>query len=618
MEILIPLGLWAKFKTLKAAFLRIDSRTIYFYSFLIGCLTGGVAILFYLLVHQLTSLFFDQWAKFPLIANEAGLNTFGLVAHSPRNYLVLILPAAGGLLVGLLTKYWGPEAKGTGVDTLLNSFHNHSGQMRRRTPFLKFTSSTLTLSTGGSAGKEGPMALIGAGIGSLMGRWIKMGARAKRTLLLAGSAGGLGAIFRAPLGGAITAVEVLYKEDFEADALLPCIISSVTAYTIFSSFVGFGHNLSFEAGLFASPLQTIFYVFLGLFCSGASFVFIWLFRAVRTDVFDKLKIPSYFKPALGGLLIGVIALIFPEAVGEGIGYIQGIISGHYPDQWFWAALFLITLAVLKMIATSLTLQSGGSGGVLIPSLFIGAMLGGFFGTVCHHFFPVLVPDVTPFIVVGMASFFSSVTNASLGALVMVTEMTGGYELLPPLMIVAVISLITSHKWSIYRNQVTNKFFSQAHLWDMNPMNLKPVLIGSAFKDRYHQRAIIPPALTLGQIEELTHETHATDFLIKKEDGELIGIFSLKDLSSLEEDLGESKKLLVAGDLISRPLFYLSEENTLYDAMKYLMDSDFDKVPIVRLEDKRPMLLGYLRHQDILEFYYKMGLQHQVAPRPGSE
>ncbi|MDX1386803.1 MAG: chloride channel protein, partial [bacterium] len=301
----------------------------------------------------------------------------------------------------------------------------------------------------------------------------------------------------------------------------------------------------------------------------------------------------------------------------GIGVIQGIIFAQYPKPWAWAALFLMTLAVLKMIATSLTLQSGGSGGVLIPSLFIGARLGGFFGTVCHHFFPTLVPDVTPFIVVGMAAFFSSVTNASLGALVMVTEMTGGYELLPPLMIVAVISLITSHKWSIYRNQVTNKFFSQAHLWDMNPMNLKPVSIGSAFRDRYHRRAVITPEMTLGKIEDLTHETHATDFLIKKEDGELVGIFSLKDLSSLEEDLRESKKLLVAGDLISRPLFYLTEENTLYDAMKYLMDSDFDKVPIARVQNGRPYLLGYLRHQDILESYYKMGLQHQASPLQAS-
>jgi CIC family chloride channel protein len=210
-----------KIKNLKGIFLRVDSRTIYLYSFMVGCLTGVVSILFYKSVHFLTDLFFNQWARLPLATSEGPLQALENGQVHPRYLLVLFLPALGGLMVGLITKYWAPEAKGTGIDLLLDSFHNQSGQMRRRTPFAKFLASTLTLSTGGSAGKEGPMALIGAGIGALVGSWVKMGARAKRTLLLAGSAGGLGAIFRAPLGGAITAVEVLYKEDFEADALLP-------------------------------------------------------------------------------------------------------------------------------------------------------------------------------------------------------------------------------------------------------------------------------------------------------------------------------------------------------------------------------------------------------------
>lgn len=606
--------MWEKFKNLRNAFLRVDSRTIYLYSFIIGCLTGLGAILFYYVIHDLSYWFFDRAAQFN--PNEAS-SRFGPLALGqlhPRELLVIVIPAFGGLMVGLISRFWGPEAKGTGVDFLLDSFHNRSGQMRRRTPFIKFLASTFTLSTGGSAGKEGPMALIGAGMGSIVGRWVKMGARAKRTLLLAGSAGGLGAIFRSPLGGAITAVEVLYKEDFEADALLPCIIASVTAYTIFSTVVGFGHILSFEARLFTSPVQLIFYVFLGLFCSGASFLFIWFFRNIRSKFFRKLKIPSFLKPALGGLMVGVVALLVPQAVGEGVDVIQKFIYAQYPANWLGAALFLLGLALMKMFTTSLTIQSGGSGGVLIPSLFIGAMLGGFFGLICHHFFPTYVPDVTPFIVVGMASFFSSVTNASLGALVMVTEMTGGYELLPPLMVVGVISLITSHRWSIYRNQVNNKFSSQAHLWDMNPMNLKPVTIGLAFKENYHHRAVVSNHLPLRQIEAITQETHATDYLVKKDDDTLVGLLSLRDLSQVDEDLQASKELLVAEDLISRPLFYLTEDQTLYEALKFLMDSDFDKVPIAKKEEGRIRLMGYLRHQDILEFYYRMGLQH-TPPAP---
>lgn len=604
--------MFAKFAALRSAFLRIDARTIYFYAFGVGVLTGGVAILFHFAVHNLSHLFFDHLAHFPLESSTLGISSLNIYPESARYLVILLVPTLGGLVVGLLTKHFGQEASGTGVDHLLDSFHNHSGQMRRRTPLLKFVASTFTLSTGGSAGKEGPMALIGAGIGSLVGRWIKMGARAKRTLLLAGSAGGLGAIFRAPLGGAITAVEVLYKEDFEADALLPCIIASVTAYSIFSSVVGFGHTLKFEAAIFASPLQLFFYIGLGLFCSGASYFFIRLFRGLREDFFKKLKIPEILKPALGGLMIGILALMLPEVIGEGVGAIQRIILGDYPNYWLWGSLFLLLLALLKMVASSFTIQSGGSGGVLIPSLFIGAMLGGFFGIICHHFFPVLVPDVTPFIVVGMSAFFSSVTNASLGALVMVTEMTGSYELLPPLMVVGVISLITSHKWSIYKNQVTNKFSSQAHLWDMNPKNLKPVSIGEAFPQGYHHRAIIPNHTSLVKLEALTQEIHATDYIVENEKHHLVGLLSLRDLSKLDEELSESKNLLVVEDMITRSIYYVTEQDNLFKAMQFLMDSDFDKIPVVKLEgeedEKHPALLGYLRHQDILEYYYRMGLQ----------
>lgn len=603
--------MFEKLRSLRQAFARIDSRTIYFYSFVIGMVTGGIAILFHWLIHAVRGYLFAGLAHYPLDDVPVLTNIFNLQGERPVYLLVILLPALGGLMVGLCSYYLDSNAAGTGIDQLLDSFHHHSGQMRKRTAFVKFLASSFTLSSGGSAGKEGPMSLIGAGIGSLYGKFIKMGARARRTLLLAGSAGGLGAIFRAPLGGAITAVEVLYKEDFEADALLPCIISSVTAYTTYSMVLGFGHQLIYKADVFHSPLSLIFYIFLGLFCSGAGYVFVRLFRAMNTRVFGRLRLHPIFKPALGGLIVGLIGLLFPQSIGEGLGVIQGILDGHLPDAWWIASLFLLALALLKMLSSSLTLQSGGSGGVLIPSLFIGGTLGAFFGTVCYHFFPQYVGSVAPFVIVGMAAFFASVTNASLGALVMVTELTGGYELLPPLMIVAVISLITSHKWSIYSNQVTNKFSSQAHLWDMNPINLQHVRVGDAFNHQYHRQAIIPNNMTLAELEEVTKTTQQTDFIIENESKILLGLLSLRDLSKVDEDVQASKELLVAQDLIARKLYYVRESDSLYLALKLLVDSDFDKVPVVRSDEQEPHLLGYLRHQDILQYYYRMGLQKET-------
>lgn len=591
-------------------FFRVDSRTIYLYAFMVGLLTGAVAIAFSTLIHFLSNFLFDRLARLPLEGTENVMTSLTRGENQPYYILVLLIPAFGGLLVGLCTRYLDADSEGTGVDHLLDSFHNHSGQLRRRTPFVKFLTSVFTISSGGSAGKEGPMALIGAGLGSFVGKITKMGARAKRTLLLTGSAGGLGAIFRAPLGGAITAVEVLYKEDFETDALLPCIISSVTAYTVYSSVTGFSHHIQFDTTIFHSPVELIFYVFLGLFCSGAGFIFIRIFRGMKEKVFQRLKVNKIFLPAIGGLMVGLIGIFLPHAIGEGMGVIQGLIDGNYPDNWMLAFIFFLALAFLKMLATSSTLQSGGSGGVLIPSLFIGALLGGAFGTVCHHFFPESVPSVTPYIVVGMAAFFSSVTNASLGALVMVTEMTGGYELLPPLMTVAVVSLITSHKWSIYKNQVPNKFSSQAHLWDMNPRNLEHVKIRGAFHYKYHRRAVIPHGLSLQKIEKLMKDIQQTDFLVESEQKELIGIICMRDFAGQGFELKDSKEILVAQDLINRQLFYVTENDSLYRAMKFLTDSDFDKVPVVREEGEKLLLLGYLRHQDVVQYYYGIGLQHE--------
>ncbi len=591
---------------LKKIFFTINQRTIYFYSFLIGCATCIEALLFHSCIHYTKDFLFHHLAHSSMDDPQTALQYFITYVREWPQLWVLVIPTLGGLLVGLIIHYLGPEAKGTGIDHFLDSFHNQGGNMRKRAPLLKFMASYFTIASGGSVGKEGPMALIGGGLGTLYGKFLKVGARAQRTFLLAGAAGGLGAIFRAPLGGAITSVEVLYKEDFESDALLPCIISSVTAYTIYSSVLGFGHSIRFTDNIFRSPIELFFYVFLAIFCSVAGFVFIRVFRGFGTHIFEKIKIHPILKTVIGGLMIGAIGLFFPHAIGEGLGVIQAVVDGRYPQVWYLGALFLLGLAVLKMITTSITVKSGASGGALVPTLFIGAMLGGFFGIIFHHFFPQWVPSVAPFVIVGMAAFFSSVTNASLGALVMVTEMTGGYELLPPLMIVAVISLILSHKFSLYENQVNNKFSSKAHLWDMNPKNLKHMQVGEAFGENYHSRAIIEDHMPLGQIQKLMQTTRQSDFIVKNNEGFLVGLFSLKQFANLEEELKDSEKLFLIHDVMTPVTSYVTEEDSLYHAMSGLMDSDFDKIPVVKKEETKLKVLGYLRHEDVLQYYYKIG------------
>jgi len=589
----------------------INPRTIYLYSVVIGLLSGLGAIVFNELLHAAVEITMGTWARLPLPPMHGEAADLSMPDGPTRRWLLLLLPVAGGLLSGLLVKTFAPEAEGTGTDSYIDAFHNKAGSMRRRVPLVKSLATLATISTGGSAGKEGPIAQIGAGFGSAVGRYLKMGARARRTMMVAGAAGGLGAIFRAPLGGALTAVEVLYMEDLETDALLPAILSSVTAYTLFCSVNGFEHIFSYAGGSFHSPVQLLFYVVLGLACSGAGYVFVHLFHGSKRVFFDRLPINKYLVPPLGGLLVGIIGFAYPQAMGQGFGYVQQLIL-HQPVGGAEATVgFLALLALLKIATTSFTISSGGSGGVFAPSLFIGAMLGGCVGSLSQQLFPSLVPDVAPFVVVAMGAFFAGVANAPIALLLMVCELTGAYELLPPLMVVALVALVTSRRWSIYVNQVSNKFSTKAHLWEMNPNILKRVTIGDAMRGIYNRSGIISPDLPLAKVESIALETGETDLLLENDRGELCGLVSLNDLGD-SGDLEQLGSLVLALDLVNRRTVFLKPDDNLIRALQFFGEREFDKLPIVASVDGRDKLLGHVRYRDIIRFYQR---EHDASGTP---
>jgi CIC family chloride channel protein len=591
------------FRKLQELFASINPRTIYFYSVIIGLLSGLGAIVFNELLHAAVEITMESWARLPLPPLKGEGSSHPIPSGPPRRWLLLLLPVAGGLISGLLVKTLAPEAEGTGTDGYIDAFHNKAGSMRRRVPWVKSLATLATISSGGSAGKEGPIAQIGAGIGSAVGRYLKMGARARRTMMVAGAAGGLGAIFRAPLGGALTAVEVLYKEDLETDALMPAILSSVTAYTLFCSVNGFDHVFSYEGESFHTPVQLLFYAVLGLACSGAGYLFVHFLHGSKRFFFDRIPINKYLIPPIGGLLVGIVGFAYPQVMGQGFGYMQQLILNQPISGIQTTVGFLGALAVLKIATTSFTISSGGSGGVFAPSLFIGAMLGGCVGSISHHFFPTLVPDVAPFVVVGMGAFFAGVANAPIASLMMVCELTGAYELLPPLMVVAIIALVTSRRWSIYTNQVDNKFSSKAHLWEMNPNILKRVTIGDAMRGVYSRSAIISPNLRLEQVESIAREAGESDLLLENDRGELCGLVSLADLGD-RENLEHLGSLVLALDLVNRRTVSLSPDDNLIRALEFFGERELDKLPIVESRDGFHKLLGHVRYQDIIGFYQR--------------
>lgn len=448
------------------------------------------------------------------------------------------------------------------------------------------------------------MTLIGSSIGSIFGHVIQLGARAQRTLLLAGAAGGLGAIFRTPLGGAVTAVEVLYKEDFESDALIPCIISSVAAYTVFSSFIGYGHMLNYNRNIPHQPMELLFYVVLGLVSTFAAYSFVKFYHFTGIFIREKIRIPRLFLPAIGGLLLGCIAYFVPHVLGAGLNIMQTALDHADSLNWILACKFFLVLALLKIIATTVTIQSGGSAGILIPSFFIGAMFGGLVGTISHHFYPASVPSISPFILVGMASFFSAATNASLGSLIMVIEITGGYELLPPLMITTAISLIVSHRWSIFKNQVQNKFFSKAHLWDMSPHILGQHKIEDIYTE-FRQDAVIQENTNLKHMNSLIREKHLSNLLVCNSSKELMGIVYVHDLHLDDDDLGPAQELILAHDILQTNVPKVTRKDDFLKVIEYLSDHSLDIVAVVENSDNGILLLGYLTRVDVLKFYDKI-------------
>ncbi|MDP6385567.1 MAG: chloride channel protein, partial [Planctomycetota bacterium] len=429
-------------------------------SALIGVLGGLAAVVFKKMIELAREHLFERFT---------GVTGEGLEPGASGWIWVLIIPTLGGALVGWLIHTWAPETQGHGTDSVIRAYHRMKGVVRKRVIALKALTAALTIGTGGSAGQEGPVAQVGAGIGSSIAGALGLSDRDRRLFLLSGASAGIGAMFCSPLGGALFAPEVLYKrEDIEGDALVPCIIASIFAYATFAAISGVHRVVEippevFENLHFSDPKELLVYLVLGVVCTGAGWLYTRVFYSVDRIAGNAKRIPKALRPALGGLLLGLTALaISPMVDGGGIffggyGLIKSAISGEL------AISALIILVLAKILATSFTISSGGSGGVFAPALAIGALLGAAVGQGAHELMPGLVEHPGAFALVGMGGFFAGVAKVPIASVVMVSEMTGGYDLLAPLMLVAVVHLMLSRGWTMYQAQVTRQIDSPAHV-----------------------------------------------------------------------------------------------------------------------------------------------------------
>jgi chloride channel protein, CIC family len=576
---------------------------IYFYSVVVGVLSGLATILFVFLLNTaevfLRSLHNRSYDDYHTLYEKLQL----LDDNVLRTLLLIFLPALGALISGVITFYFADGQGGTGADQTIRAFHRKEGKLIPQNHFIKAIGTIFTLSSGGSGGKEGPAAQVGGGIGVFVADFLKAGARARRTLLLAGTAAGLGAVFKAPLGGALTAVEMVYKEDIESDALIPCFISSVTAYLVYTTYAGTEPFMTVGAVSFEHLYEIIFYLVLGGFCFLFGFLFIKIFNDSRFVFGRKLNIHPVLKPAIGGFLVGCISLLFYEVTGGGTTFLNNSFAGNEPsffkpsNSYFIAFSFLL-IAFMKIVATALTIGSGGSAGIFGPSLFIGGMIGAAVGNIAHLLLPDLEINITSFMFVGMGAFYAGVANAPLAGIIMICEMTGTYVLLVPLIIVSIFTFIMSKKISYYRSQVKNRFNSPAHYYDMNVDVIESVVINDIFSS-FSRLAIAKNTILLKQLRKLSLSHHASDFIITDELDKYLGIFSFRQV-----DLGNvpySDEHSTISHLVNTEIPALEADQTLGAALSIILKFDVDKVAIV----SRDKVLGYISMKDIFNYYLKV-------------
>lgn len=572
-----------------------NPNSIYVYAVIVGILCGVASMVFSYILSLLEG-FFNSLHTQSAEKTETLVQKIAFAAQNPSTSLiVLLLPAFGGLIAGLIIHFFCKDASGTGTDEMIYAFHFKEGKIDTKIPFFKAIATLFTLPTGGSGGKEGPISLIGAGIGVWLSNILKTGARARRTLLLSGTAAGLGSVFRSPLGGALTAAEMVYRHDIESDALIPCFISSVTAYLIYIGYAGAESAFHISAPQAFHANEIVFYLLLGGLCFGFGFLLIKGFKDTRA-FFDRINVPKWLKPAIGGLLTGAIAILFFSVSGTGNDYLSYVIEGHFPDYFpiqgaLAIVLSCLAIAFLKIVASTLTIGSGGSAGIFGPSLFIGAMLGAAVGTLAQLIFPHQNVSIASFMVIGMGAFYAGVAQAPVAGIVMIIEMSGNYSLLPPIIIVSVFTFLLSRRISFYKNQVDNRFKSPAHSYNMR----NDVLEGTTLKDFFPEFRVLATANTNWTFSELKHHaanTHASDFVVIDNDWSYLGNVSLRNINVKKED--QDKPI---SDYIEK-IPSVSSSDNLSKALNIILEHDIDKVAVIE-QDK---YVGYVRYRDIFEAY----------------
>ncbi len=574
-----PAGLWTaveKYLRLLLHYLQ-TSETVFLLLFanIIGIGAGFGAILFRWLIGFFQKMFFNQ-----------GQHVLSFMGQ----YYVIVIPAIGGIIVGLLIYFFSSESKGHGVPEVMLAVAVTGSKIRPRVAAMKALVSSICIGSGGSVGREGPIVQISSALGSALGQLFRFSEDKKRILIACGAAGGIAATFNAPLAGIFFALEVILRE-YGSRYFSSVVLSAVTATVVSRTFLGKSPAFVVPPYELLSSWEILFYFILGFLAAVVGWLFIKaLYKS--EDFFDSLKIPEYVKPALGGLILGIIGLYFPQIFGVGYSSIELTMNGQL------APLLIVGLVGLKLVATSLTLGSGGSGGVFAPSLFIGVMLGSSFGSLIHYLFPGMEISPGAYALVGMGAVFAGAAQAPISAILILFEMTGDYKIILPLMISCVIATLVIKKMS--RDSIYTLKLSRRGI-DISNINKHDLMQLIRVSEAMFRRVItVTDTFTVREAGLMIKRTTHRGFPVLDNKGHLAGMVTQQDINKA---LNSGRADIPVSEIMTRDLVVCYADETLKIALEKLGERNIGRIPVVDREDPT-LLKGLVTRKGIISAYNK--------------
>ncbi len=548
------------------------------------------------------------WGEEGLAVFESG-ESFLFTELGFKVLLLPLIPIFGMVLLIPLAYFFPGQVNGYGFTKFLRKVNIEGGRIKFRNIFLKTMSTSLTIGTGGSAGVEGPIAMVGGAVGSQVGQFFRVSGDRMKVYIAAGCAGGIGAMFNAPMAGVFFASEIVLLGTYEMSSFSALVVSSALATVVSRAY--YGENPAFPIPDYniVNPLIEIpLYVVLGIIIGVVAVIHIRLFYRVR-DKFDALELHPYLKPILGALIIGVVGICFPQVMGDGYFYIEQVLEDR---GVLWVMLLLI---FLKMLMTSVTLGSGGAGGVFAPALFIGAMIGGAYGAFWHMLMPDQVAGSGAFAAVGIGAFLGASTHSPLTAIFLLFEMTGNYKIIVPVMLASIIGTVVAKH--LYHDNIDTVDFSREGI-DIHEGRetavMRSLKVGLAMQEDV---AFISERANVNQLLKIfSMVSNSFYFPVLAESGakagQMVGIISLQDVKSIIHD-EELRLCATVGNICTRNVVTLTPDDSFYDAMTMFVMKGIEEIPVV--ESKEALwVVGMLKRTDVITAYNREVLKRGISEK----